>query len=37
MFLDFDDATAIGTAPLVIDGTYTNSIWLAGVSAKYRF
>jgi long-chain fatty acid transport protein len=37
MYLDFDDATAIGSAPLVIDGTYTNSIWLAGLTAKYRF
>jgi long-subunit fatty acid transport protein len=37
MYMSFDDATAVGTAPLVVDGTYTSSIWLAGVSAKYRF
>jgi long-chain fatty acid transport protein len=37
MYLSFDDATAIGSAPLVIDGTYSTSIWLAGVTAKYRF
>jgi len=37
MYLSFDDATAIGSEPLVIDGTYSTSIWLAGLTAKYRF
>lgn len=37
MGLDFDDATAVGTAPGVIDGTYKTSMLLAGVTAKYRF
>jgi long-chain fatty acid transport protein len=37
MFMDFDDATAVGSQPGVIDGTYTTTIVLAGVTAKYRF
>jgi long-chain fatty acid transport protein len=37
MYLDFDSATAVGAAPGVIDGTYTTTIMLAGVTAKYRF
>jgi len=37
MYFDFDDATAIGGALGVIDGTYKTTILLAGVTAKYRF
>jgi long-subunit fatty acid transport protein len=38
MQLDFDDATANGSpADGVINGTYTSSALLAGVTAKYRF
>ena len=37
MYFDFDDATAVGNAIGVIDGTYKTTIVLAGLSAKYRF
>ena len=38
MYLDFNDATANGSpADGVINGTYTNTVLLAGVTAKYRF
>ena len=38
MRLQFDDATANGSpADGVINGTYTSTILLAGVTAKYRF
>lgn len=38
MYLKFDDATANGSlADAVINGTYTSTTLLAGLSAKYRF
>jgi long-chain fatty acid transport protein len=38
MYLDFNSVTATGVpTDNVIPGTYTTKIWLAGVTAKYRF
>jgi len=38
MYLDFNTVTSTGVpADAVIPGTYTTTIWLAGVTAKYRF
>lgn len=37
MYFDFDDATAVGSATGVVDGTYQTTILIAGVTAKYRF
>jgi len=38
MYLDFNTVTSTGVpADDVIPGTYTTTIWLAGVTAKYRF
>lgn len=38
MYLQFDDATANGSpADAVINGTYTSTTLLAGLTAKYRF
>lgn len=38
MYLDFDSVTATGDpADGVLPGTYTTTIWLVGVTGKYRF
>jgi long-chain fatty acid transport protein len=38
MYVKFDDVTATGSPTQgVIPGTYSSTIWLAGVTAKYRF
>jgi long-chain fatty acid transport protein len=38
MYLDFNTVTSTGVpADDVIPGTYTTTVWLAGVTAKYRF